>query len=78
MKKTVFIIFLFSTFNNIEAKNTTKNEVIFSSKVEDLPCTRMWKADMENLMIDYCATFEQALVIADRNFEECLDIMYGD
>lgn len=78
MKKFIFTALLFSAFSTIEAKNIAENEIETCSTAKDLPCTRMWVADMENLMEDYCATYEQALVIADRNFDACLDDMYGN
>lgn len=79
MKKIILTAFLFTMFSNVEAKEIEEVEESESfSTRQDLPCTRMWVADMENLMEDYCATYEQALVIADRNFEACLDDMYGN
>ena len=78
MKKVILTVFLLTMFSNVEAREIKENEDDAFSVKRDLPCTRMWVADMENLMQDYCATYEQALVIADRNFEACLDDMYGN
>lgn len=73
MKKVILSVLFLSVFFLSEAKNL-KVEIIKT----DTPCTRMWVQDVENLMNDFCATYEQAVVIADRNFEACLDDMYGN
>lgn len=73
MKKVILSVLFSSVFFVSEAKNL-KVEIIKT----DTPCTRMWVQDVENLMNDFCATYEQAVVIADRNFEACLDDMYGN
>lgn len=73
MKKVILSVLFSSVFFVSEAKNL-KVEIIKT----DTPCTRMWVQDVENLMNDFCATYDQAVVIADRNFEACLDDMYGN
>lgn len=73
MKKVILSVLFSSVFFVSEAKNL-KVEIIKT----DTPCARIWVQDVENLMYDFCATYEQAVVIADRNFEACLDDMYGN
>lgn len=76
MKKVLFTVLFSSVIFVSEAKNLEIEEAEVL-KV-DTPCARMWVQDVENLMEDFCATYEQAVVIADRNFEACLDDMYGN
>lgn len=61
----------------IENDSTIKN-VEDNDEKQYLPCTEMWSNDVDCLMTDYCATFEEACIIADRAFEQCLDDMYGN
>ncbi len=65
-----FLAISFSFANNKEIK---KDE-----QIKDLPCSRMYSQEMDMLMNYYCATFEDANAIASRNFDECLEIFYGD
>ena len=76
MKKVLFTALFSFVIYICDAKNLEIEEIEVSKG--DFPCTRMWVQDIENLMEDYCATYEQAVVIADRNFEACLDDMYGN
>ncbi|WP_396167165.1 hypothetical protein [Flavobacterium sp.] len=74
MKKAFLICsILFSCFT-ASANNdlVTENE---EEVVRGFPCTEQWVSDVENLM-DMCATFEEACVIADRAFDKCLDETY--
>ena len=71
MKKLILSVIFLNFLFTSEAKNFKKNKT-------DFPCTKMWIQDVDNLMLDYCATYEQAVVIADRNFEACLEDMYGN
>ena len=76
MKKIILSVLFANFFFIGEAKNL-ENLKTENTRTE-FPCTKMWLQDVDNLMMDYCATYEQAVVIADRNFEECLEDMYGN
>ena len=68
----------FSTFVNLEAKNIEIDEIECSILLSDTPCADEWTKDVDCLMENYCATFEQAVELADRAFEKCLDETYGE
>jgi hypothetical protein len=76
MKKILFTAIALVAFSGVSMAITSDLE-----KTEDLklfPCTEQWKEDMSVLQDAYGATFEEACIIADRCFEECLNELYGN
>ena len=67
---TIIVVFLSSAKSHAEEIKT--------EEIKYLPCTQMWITNMSDLQYSFCATYEEALVIADREFEKCLDETYGD
>lgn len=63
----------------IETNNFVEETInIIESDAWEYPCTELWVRDMDTLQSDFGATFEEALVLADRNFNKCLDEEYGN
>lgn len=62
---TIIVVFLSSAKSQAE-------------EIKNLPCTSMWITNMSDLQMSFCATYEEALVIADREFEKCLEETYGN
>jgi hypothetical protein len=85
MKKLLFSAVTLVAFSSVSNGNTIilKEEKIEHKEIEqaiiisDTPSAEEWLRDVENLM-DMCATYEEACVIANRAFEKCLDDMYGE
>jgi hypothetical protein len=43
----------------------------------ETPCADQWVRDMNDLQGGFGATYEEALICADRCFEKCLETTYG-
>jgi hypothetical protein len=72
---------LFSTIALVAFTATSMaGEVEFNSDAQpkSYPCTEQWSNDMNTLQNHFGATFEEALVLADKCFEECLTETYGN
>ncbi len=67
---TIIVVFLSSA--------KSQAEEIKTEEIKNLPCTSMWITNMSDLQMSFCATYEEALVIADREFEKCLEETYGN
>lgn len=72
---TIIVVFLSSAKSQAEE---IKTEEIKTEEIKYLPCTSMWITNMSDLQMSFCATYEEALVIADREFEKCLEETYGN
>lgn len=75
MKSKITIIALI--LSNCTFASTNEQEISENIDIEYYPCAEMWKSDVQNLMWDHCATYEEASLIADRSFDSCLEDMYG-
>ncbi|WP_396167164.1 hypothetical protein [Flavobacterium sp.] len=76
MKKLMFTAIALIAFSGVSLANTIDLEE--KEEVGRFPCTEQWKEDIGVLQNAYGATFEEACIIADRCFEECLDALYGN
>jgi hypothetical protein len=78
MRKNLLIIALFGCSISFANETKTKSETILNQTVvSDTPCADAWSIDMLDLQESFCATYDEATVIADRQFEKCLDETYG-
>lgn len=74
MKKLLFSVIALVAFTATGMASEISSEITTKS---DTPCADRYEADMNELMNDYCATFEIADAIATREFNECLRDTYG-
>lgn len=85
VKKFIFsavalIGFTVASYGANTVEKVEVHEVVSSSEIsiEEFPCTEEWKTNMIFLQSAFNATFEEALVLADRIFYQCLETRYGN
>jgi hypothetical protein len=81
MKKVFFSAIALLAFSATSFASAIDEKDDLQSTVNEnslyLPCTDAWVADVANLQDNWGATYEEATLLADRCFEECLDYTYG-
>ena len=80
MKKFMFsaVALIGFTVASYGANTVDVNENSNTTLVSDTPCADEWETNMIFLQSAFNATYEEALVLADRVFDECLRTRYGN